>query len=94
MNYVKIKKIVNRSLKTFDVDIERSLRMASAIPEGKPKIAESGIDDPEQVKMFRKNGYQGFLIGKSKYHGIQVQLLNNTIQRRPQQLSAHFTALS
>lgn len=57
--------INNRSLKTFDVDIERSLRMASAIPEGKPKIAESGIDDPEQVKMFRKNGYQGFLIGEN-----------------------------
>jgi indole-3-glycerol phosphate synthase len=57
--------INNRSLKTFDVDIERSLRMASAIPEGKPKVAESGIDDPEQVKMFRKNGYKGFLIGEN-----------------------------
>jgi indole-3-glycerol phosphate synthase len=57
--------INNRSLKTFDVDIARSLRMANAIPEGKPKVAESGIDDPEQVKLFRENGYKGFLIGES-----------------------------
>lgn len=57
--------INNRSLKTFDVDIARSLRMADAIPEGKPKVAESGIDDPEQVKLFRDNGYKGFLIGEN-----------------------------
>ena len=57
--------INNRSLKTFDVDIERSLRMATGIPDSKPKIAESGIDHPEQVAMFKKNGYQGFLIGEN-----------------------------
>jgi indole-3-glycerol phosphate synthase len=57
--------INNRSLKTFDVDIARSLRMADAIPDGKPKVAESGIDDPEQVKLFRDNGYKGFLIGEN-----------------------------
>ena len=57
--------INNRSLKTFDVDIARSLRMADAIPDGKPKVAESGIDDPDQVKLFRGNGYKGFLIGEN-----------------------------
>jgi indole-3-glycerol phosphate synthase len=35
--------INNRNLKTFDVDIERSLRMAERIPFPKFKIAESGI---------------------------------------------------
>jgi indole-3-glycerol phosphate synthase len=57
--------INNRSLKTFDVDIARSLRMSDAIPDGKPKVAESGIDDPRQVKLFRANGYKGFLIGEN-----------------------------
>lgn len=57
--------INNRSLKTFDVDIERSLKMAQQIPAGKLKIAESGIDDPALIKLFRLNGYSGFLIGEN-----------------------------
>ena len=35
--------INNRNLKTFEVDIERSFRMAEKIPADKIKIAESGI---------------------------------------------------
>ena len=57
--------INNRSLKTFDVNIERSLKMAAKIPSGKLKIAESGIDDPALIKLFRENGYRGFLIGEN-----------------------------
>jgi len=57
--------INNRSLKTFDVNIERSLKMAEKIPSGKLKIAESGIDDPSLIKLFRENGYRGFLIGEN-----------------------------
>ena len=57
--------INNRSLKTFDVNIERSLKMAEKIPSGKLKIAESGIDDPSLIKLFRANGYNGFLIGEN-----------------------------
>ncbi len=56
--------INNRSLKTFDVNIERSLRMAASIPEGFIKVAESGIDEPEQVRLFKENGYGAFLIGE------------------------------
>ena len=57
--------INNRSLKTFDVNIERSLRMAEQIPKDKMKVAESGIDDPSQVRLFRENGYNAFLIGEN-----------------------------
>jgi indole-3-glycerol phosphate synthase len=57
--------INNRSLKTFDVNIERSLMMAKRIPEDKLKVAESGIDDPAQVRLFRDNGYDAFLIGEN-----------------------------
>lgn len=57
--------INNRSLKTFDVNIERSLMMASQIPVGKLKVAESGIDDPRQVRLFHENGYNAFLIGEN-----------------------------
>lgn len=57
--------INNRSLKTFEVNIERSLRMADSLPADKIKIAESGIEKSEQVRKFRENGYKGFLIGES-----------------------------
>ena len=56
--------INNRNLKTFDVDIERSLRMAEQIPSGKIKIAESGIDSIESILLFREHGFKGFLIGE------------------------------
>lgn len=56
--------INNRDLRTFRVDLERSLAMAAKIPTGKIKIAESGIHSAEQVALFKRNGYQGFLIGE------------------------------
>lgn len=62
VNFVGIN---NRSLKTFDVDVNRSLKMAEKISSDKIKIAESGIDNPDMVKLFRTNGYRGFLIGEN-----------------------------
>jgi indole-3-glycerol phosphate synthase len=56
--------INNRSLKTFDVNIDRSLNMAAKLPSNKIKVAESGIDHPTQFKLFRDHGYKGFLIGE------------------------------
>ena len=56
--------INNRNLKTFEVDIERSLRMAEKIPADKLKIAESGINTVDTILLFKKNGFRGFLIGE------------------------------
>lgn len=60
----KIVGINNRDLKTFKVDIERSLKMAAQLPGDRIKIAESGIDKIEDILLFRKNGFKGFLIGE------------------------------
>jgi indole-3-glycerol phosphate synthase len=57
--------INNRNLKTFDVDIERSLRMAEQIPLPKLKIAESGISSVEDILLFKRHGFHGFLIGEN-----------------------------
>lgn len=57
--------INNRNLKTFVVDIERSLAMAQRIPANKVKIAESGISAVENIRLFRDNGFRGFLIGEN-----------------------------
>ena len=56
--------INNRNLKTFEVDIERSLAMANKIPAGKIRIAESGISKIENIKLFREHGFKGFLMGE------------------------------
>lgn len=56
--------INNRNLKTFRVDIERSLKLSEYIPAGKIKIAESGIDSVENILLFREKGFKGFLIGE------------------------------
>ena len=57
--------INNRNLKTFEVDIERSLRMAKQIPADKIKVAESGISSVENILLFKANGFRGFLIGEN-----------------------------
>lgn len=57
--------INNRNLKTFVVDIERSLAMAQRIPANKVKIAESGISAVENIRLFRDNEFRGFLIGEN-----------------------------
>lgn len=56
--------INNRNLKTFAVDINRSLAMAAQLPPGVIKVAESGIDNVENIKIFKNHGFQGFLIGE------------------------------
>lgn len=57
--------INNRNLKTFEVDIERSLKMAEKIPGNKIKIAESGINSASDIFLFKKNRFKGFLIGEA-----------------------------
>ena len=57
--------INNRNLKTFEVDIQRSLAMAQKIPAGKMKIAESGIYAVTTIQLFRENGFNGFLMGEN-----------------------------
>ena len=54
----------NRDLKTFSVDINRSIALAEKIGADKIKIAESGINDPETIATFKKAGFRGFLMGE------------------------------
>lgn len=54
----------NRNLKTFEVDIDNSIRLLHALPKDKPAIAESGISQPQVVQTLRKEGFSGFLIGE------------------------------
>lgn len=57
--------INNRDLKTFSVDINRSIELARKIPVDKIKIAESGISDIETIKILQTHYFKGFLIGEN-----------------------------
>jgi len=56
--------INNRNLKTFEIDIQLSIRLSKKLSGDQVKIAESGIDDVETIKIFKDAGFKGFLIGE------------------------------
>jgi indole-3-glycerol phosphate synthase len=56
--------INNRNLKTFEVNLEQSKRLAAKIPDTFLKIAESGIDSPDVIKDLKNHGFKGFLMGE------------------------------
>jgi len=56
--------INNRDLKTFSVDIDRSIRLSERLPVNKLRVAESGIRDVETILRMKTAGFNGFLIGE------------------------------
>jgi indole-3-glycerol phosphate synthase len=54
----------NRNLKTFEVDLEHSTRLAEKIGSDFVKVAESGINDVNNIRYLKAHGFQGFLIGE------------------------------
>lgn len=62
--YTGLVGINNRNLKTFEVDMEKSISMADKIGKAAIRIAESGIREPEDVHTFKNAGFEGFLIGE------------------------------
>lgn len=55
----------NRDLKTFDVNLETSIKLSKLIPDDFVKVSESGISDTEAIKELKHYGFQGFLIGEN-----------------------------
>lgn len=62
---VDIVGVNNRDLKTFSVDINRSIEISKKIPADKIKIAESGISDIATILLLKEHGFSGFLIGET-----------------------------
>jgi indole-3-glycerol phosphate synthase len=54
-----------RDLVTFQVDHERAVRMASVIPIGVIRVAESGVRDANDAQSLRDAGYEAVLVGES-----------------------------
>ncbi len=55
----------NRNLKTMEVSLETTHRLALLIPDDKIIICESGISSYEDVEEMEKSGVYSFLVGES-----------------------------
>ncbi len=54
----------NRNLRTFDVNLETSERLASLMPADITKVAESGIHSGADVRRLQAVGFHAFLVGE------------------------------
>ena len=57
--------INNRDLKSFKVDLNKSIELCKKIPADMVKISESGIDNVSTIIRLKENGFSGFLIGEN-----------------------------
>lgn len=64
-NFVDIVGVNNRNLKTFEVDVETSVKLSKQIPERFVKISESGLTGAKEINYLKENGFKGFLIGET-----------------------------
>lgn len=60
----KIIGVNNRDLNSFSVEFEKSIALAEHLPSSLIKVAESGIKSAANIKLLKKNGFDGFLIGQ------------------------------
>lgn len=54
-----------RDLVTFTVDTDRAERLASLMPEGVVRVAESGVRGPDDARRLHQAGYHAVLVGES-----------------------------
>jgi indole-3-glycerol phosphate synthase len=54
----------NRNLRTLQVDLDASHRLARRMPQGIVRVAESGIRSGDDVRALRHAGYDAFLVGE------------------------------
>ena len=57
--------INNRNLKTFEVSLGTSIRLASSVPAGRIVVTESGISTIDDVKKLRAASINAFLVGEA-----------------------------
>jgi indole-3-glycerol phosphate synthase len=54
----------NRNLRTFEVTLDTSLRLAERMPAGALAVSESGIHSRADVRKLMHAGYRAFLVGE------------------------------
>lgn len=55
----------NRDLRTFEVDIDHSVRVFAEVPEHVARVSESGLASGAEVRFLHERGIDAFLIGET-----------------------------
>ena len=65
--YVDLVGVNNRNLKTFEVDLDESVRMANQLPLDMIKVAESGLKSSSEILMLMDAGFRSFFDWRNLY---------------------------
>lgn len=71
--------INNRDLKTFEVDLQNTVRIRKSIPTDKVVVGESGIYAREDAQMLEQHMIQAMLVGESLMRQENVELAVRTL---------------
>ena len=73
----------NRNLKTLDVDLGTTERLASHLPADRVLVAESGLKTPDDLARLAKVGARRFLIGESLMRAQDVTTATQALLTDP-----------
>jgi indole-3-glycerol phosphate synthase len=72
----------NRDLRSFDVDLSVTERIAKRVPRDAVLVAESGISSPEDVERLEAAGASAFLVGESLMREADLTAALRLLRRR------------
>ena len=62
---VRILGVNNRDLRTFEVDVDHSLRVFAHVPQGVVRVSESGLRSARELAHLRRHGVDAVLMGET-----------------------------
>jgi indole-3-glycerol phosphate synthase len=72
--------INNRDLRDFSVDMERTVRLMSRIPDSVTVVSESGISTREQLVRLQRDGVHAVLVGETLMRSVDPEAALGALQ--------------
>ena len=73
----------NRNLRTFEVDLQTTCRLAAMVGEGRLLVSESGIKTPADARIVKDSGAHAVLVGEALMRADPVADLARALMRFP-----------
>ena len=78
----------NRNLKTLEVDLATTERLAARVPADRVPVSESGLNSPDDLTRMARAGVNCFLIGESLMRHDDVEAATRQILAAPKRRAA------